>query len=138
MTTTTEDATKPAAVERNTQLEGKWGKKVIEAGYTSVPDVLIRYQQRLKLKPLDVNVLLHLLSYWWKAPGLPRRGQDRGLGPARVHSAICGTHARRPTGLVRCEGRGACPQSAITPGACEAEARPGLTGQTLARPAIAI
>ena len=87
MTTTTEDATKPAAVERNTQLEGKWGKKVIEAGYTSVPDVLIRYQQRLKLKPLDVNVLLHLLSYWWKAPGLPRRGQDRGLGPARVHSA---------------------------------------------------
>lgn len=70
-TTTTENAVKPAA-EKKTQLEGKWGKKVIEAGYTSIPDVLIRYQQRLKLKPLDVNVLLHLLSYWWKAPNLPR------------------------------------------------------------------
>jgi predicted transcriptional regulator len=70
--TTTDNAVKPVAAEKKTQLEGKWGKKVIEAGYTSVPDVIIKYQQRLKLKPLDVNVLLHLLSYWWTAPNLPR------------------------------------------------------------------
>ncbi len=76
MTMTTEDATKPVAAEKKTQLEGKWGKKVIEAGYTSVPDVLIRYQQRLKLKPLDVNVLLHLLSYWWNAHDLPRPSKN--------------------------------------------------------------
>jgi predicted transcriptional regulator len=69
---TTMTAVKPAAAEKKTQLEGKWGRKVIEAGYTSIPDVLIKYQQRLKLKPLDVNVLLHLLSYWWEAPNLPR------------------------------------------------------------------
>jgi predicted transcriptional regulator len=72
----TDDAKNPAAAEKKTQLEGKWGKKVIEAGYTSVPDVLIRYQQRLKLKPLDVNVVLHLLSYWWKAPDLPRPSKN--------------------------------------------------------------
>jgi hypothetical protein len=46
-------------------LEKKWGKKVVEASYTAVPDVLIEYQQRLKLKPLDINVLLHLQSHWW-------------------------------------------------------------------------
>jgi len=72
MTAMSENPVKPAAAENRSQLEGKWGKKVIEAGYTSVPDVLIRYQQRLKLKPLDINVLLHLLSYWWKAGNLPR------------------------------------------------------------------
>ena len=70
--TTTDDAVKPAAAEKKTQLEDKWGKKVIDAGYTSFPDVIIKYQQRLKLKPLDMNVLLHLLSYWWTAPNLPR------------------------------------------------------------------
>lgn len=70
--TTTKDAVKPGAAEKKTQLERKWGKKVIEAGYTAIPDVLIKYQQRLKLKPLDLNVLLHLLSYWWEAPNLPR------------------------------------------------------------------
>jgi predicted transcriptional regulator len=69
---TTKDAVKPDTAENKSRLEGKWGKKVIGAGYTAVPDVLIKYQQRLKLKPLDVNVLLHLLSYWWKASDLPR------------------------------------------------------------------
>jgi predicted transcriptional regulator len=72
MATMSEDAVKPAVAEKKSQLEGKWGKKVIEAGYTSIPDVLIRYQRRLKLKPLDINVLLHVLSYWWKAGNLPR------------------------------------------------------------------
>jgi len=70
--TTTDDLTKPTKAEKKTQLERKWGKKIIEAGYTAIPDVLTKYQQRLKLKPLDINVLLHLLSYWWEAPNLPR------------------------------------------------------------------
>jgi len=83
MTTTTEDAKKPAAAEKKTQLEGKWGKKVIEAGYTSVPDVLIRYQQRLKLKPLDVNVLLHLLG-WPQGCGLAMPRSLAGESPAPV------------------------------------------------------
>ena len=68
----TKDVVKPAATEDKTQLEKKWGKDVIKAGYTAVPDVLIKYQQRLKLKPLEVNLLLHLLSYWWQASNLPR------------------------------------------------------------------
>lgn len=72
MTTTGDEAIKPSEAEKKSQLEGKWGKKVIASGYTSVPDVIIKYQQRLKLTPLDMNVLLHLLSYWWDAPNLPR------------------------------------------------------------------
>jgi predicted transcriptional regulator len=72
MTTTGDEAIKPSESQKKSQLEGKWGKKVIASGYTSVPDVIIKYQQRLKLTPLDVNVLLHLLSYWWTAPNLPR------------------------------------------------------------------
>lgn len=60
--------------EKKPVLEKKWGKPVIDAGYTAVPTVLVKYQQRLKLKPLDVNILLllHLLSYWWSSDEFPR------------------------------------------------------------------
>ena len=81
MTTTGDEALKPTEAEKKSQLEGKWGKKVIASGYTSVPDVIIKYQQRLKLMPLDVNVLLHLLTYWWTAPNLPRPAKNTLANP---------------------------------------------------------
>jgi len=47
-------------------LEAKWGKTLIAAGFTALPDVIFLYQKALKLKRTDVLVLLHLASYWWK------------------------------------------------------------------------
>lgn len=47
-------------------LEAKWGKTLIAAGFTALPDVIFQNQKALKLKPLDVMVILHLASYWWK------------------------------------------------------------------------
>jgi predicted transcriptional regulator len=67
-----EQALKSATKKENQALERKWGKAAIEAGYTAVPLVMLKYQQRLGLNPLDVNVLMQILSYWWKEGGLPR------------------------------------------------------------------
>jgi len=63
---TTKPATKPTASPTEKVLEAKWGKTLIAAGFTALPDVIFQYQKALKLKPLDVLVLLHLASYWWK------------------------------------------------------------------------
>ena len=63
---TTKQATKPTASPTEKVLEAKWGKTLIAAGFTALPDVIFQYQKALKLKPLDVLVLLHLASYWWK------------------------------------------------------------------------
>lgn len=63
---TTKPATKPTATPTEKVLEAKWGKTLIAAGFTALPDVIFQYQKALKLKPLDVLVLLHLASYWWK------------------------------------------------------------------------
>lgn len=49
-------------------LVAKWGKASMAAGFTALPDVVFHQQKVLKLKPLDVLILLHLASYWWK-PG---------------------------------------------------------------------
>lgn len=62
-------STKPKeAITSGTQkvLEAKWGKTLIAAGFTALPDVIFQYQKALKLKPLDILILLHLASYWWK------------------------------------------------------------------------
>lgn len=63
---TTKSAPKPSTSPTEKVLEAKWGKTLIAAGFTALPDVIFQYQKALKLKPLDVLVLLHLASYWWK------------------------------------------------------------------------
>lgn len=59
---------KPKPITSGAQkvLEAKWGKTLIAAGFTALPDVIFQYQKALKLKPLDILILLHLASYWWK------------------------------------------------------------------------
>lgn len=68
---TTKPTPKPAATGTEKVLEAKWGKKLIAAGFTALPDVIFQYQKALKLKPLDVLILLHLASYWWKPTSNP-------------------------------------------------------------------
>ena len=56
----------PTTSASNRILEDKWGKTLVSAGFTALPDVIFQYQKALKLKPLDVLIILHLASYWWK------------------------------------------------------------------------
>lgn len=63
---TAKEKPKSSAAATDKILEAKWGKTLISAGFTALPDVIFQYQKALKLKPLDVLILLHLASYWWK------------------------------------------------------------------------
>lgn len=51
--------------------ERKWTKPLMDAGYTVIPDVILDRQRALGLDPIDVNILLQLLTHWWKADNLP-------------------------------------------------------------------
>ena len=53
-------------------LASRWGKNLIDAGWTALPNVIFRNQKELGLKPLDVLILLHLASHWWMATEPPR------------------------------------------------------------------
>lgn len=66
--TTKTTPTAPAATSTETQkaLEAKWGKPLLAAGFTALPDVVFRFQKKLQLERTDVLILLHLASYWWK------------------------------------------------------------------------
>lgn len=51
--------------------ELKWGKALIKAGWTLVPNQLLERQAALGLDPIDINILLHILRHWWDANRLP-------------------------------------------------------------------
>src|SRR6218665_3869068 len=53
-----------AAVREN---EKRWGKAVMDAGWTCIPSTIILRQQALGLDPVDMNIVLVIAAYWWKA-----------------------------------------------------------------------
>lgn len=42
-----------------------WGKPVIAYGYAAVPSILVQAQRRLGITPLQFNIIVQLLDYWW-------------------------------------------------------------------------
>jgi hypothetical protein len=48
----------------------KW-KEAAEAGFQAVPDVLLRFQSRLGLDPVEVVILLNITMHWWEVDDLP-------------------------------------------------------------------
>jgi DNA-binding MarR family transcriptional regulator len=72
MNTTTDKKTKADEQQKVKINVEKWGRPLIEAGWTLVPSTLIERQRKLGLDPLDFNILLHLMSYWWEPENKPR------------------------------------------------------------------
>ncbi len=53
------------------QSEQKWSPALMDAGYSMIPNVIIEHQRALGLDAVDINILLHLIRYWWTADNLP-------------------------------------------------------------------
>lgn len=57
--------------ERLQSSEKKWGKAVMDLGFSILPSLIFRAQARLGLSPVQLVVLLHLADYWWQKERLP-------------------------------------------------------------------
>lgn len=67
--------------------EKKWTKSLMSGGWTVIPNVIFERQQALGLEPIDINILLHIASYWWSPEGKPH--------PSKVTIATAiGVHPR--------------------------------------------
>lgn len=94
MSTPASPKPKPATTG-DTPLAARWGATVLAHGFTGFPDVIFKYQKTLKLKPLDVLILLHLASYWREAGNHPWPAKATiadaiGVDPRTVQRAIVG------------------------------------------------
>lgn len=52
-------------------ISERWGGAV-KAGFTPVPNSLVKAQAELQLSPNEVVVILNLLVHWWHRDHLPR------------------------------------------------------------------
>jgi predicted transcriptional regulator len=57
--------------EESSAVAKKWTKPLAEAGWTALPTVIFERQNALGLDSMDINIILHLASYWWKAGNAP-------------------------------------------------------------------
>lgn len=75
------------------KLEERWGKQTLDVkGWTGIPSLLLERQQMLKIDPVDMNILLVLLSHWWNKENMPfpSKGRiaeiiNRDVGTVRRH-----------------------------------------------------
>lgn len=56
--------------------EQRWGKAVIDRGFTVVPSMLFWAQARLRITPEEFNVIMQLAAHWWDANEDPRPAKD--------------------------------------------------------------
>jgi predicted transcriptional regulator len=63
---------KKAKQEELSRLEQKWTPKLMEVGWTVIPSIILEKQHAFELRPVDVNVLMQLLKYWWFSDNPPR------------------------------------------------------------------
>jgi DNA-binding transcriptional regulator YhcF (GntR family) len=75
----------------------KWGKRVAERGFSQVPNYLLQINMFVtdekKLPPVEMVILLQLVSSWWKKDEMPflamRTLADRtGISERQVQRAI--------------------------------------------------
>ena len=83
--------------------EKKWGKQVLAQGFSILPSLLFKAQRRLKLKPIELAILVHLADFWWDSerkpyPSKQRLAERLGIGPRQVQHWIANLEA---AGLVK-------------------------------------
>lgn len=90
----------PDGATKGKKVEKIWGKAVIACGFTITPSLLIQGQRRLGLSPLQMNIVLHLLDFWWDP--------DRKPFPSKAEIAErIGVHPRTiQKNIAEMEGQG--------------------------------
>jgi predicted transcriptional regulator len=87
--------------------EAKWSRELMQTGWTAIPNVIIERQRALGFDPLDVNILLHLFSYWWTPEGKPHPSKKTIAEAINVDPRTVQRHIARleKAGMIRREQR---------------------------------
>jgi len=98
---------KSEAADKLQVNEKKWTPTLMKAGWTALPNVLFERQQALGLDPLDINIILHIASYWWSHGSKPHPSKATiakaiGIDPRSVQRRIAALETAK---LIRREER---------------------------------
>jgi hypothetical protein len=59
------------ANKKASSTERIWGKTVHRHGYAGIPSILIQLQRRIGLNPIQMNIIVQLLDYWFEPTRKP-------------------------------------------------------------------
>ncbi len=81
-----------AAMEIPPPGRDKFGE-AMDGGFQVVPDVLLKYQKRLGLQPLDLGIVLNIMMHWWTAdekpfPRMKMIADRMGVSPRTVERRV--------------------------------------------------
>lgn len=62
--------------EKKITHEERWGKDALAMGWTAIPASLFFLQGTLAISPVAFNVLLNLITHWWKPYEWPHPSQE--------------------------------------------------------------
>lgn len=99
--------TKKVQQREFTRLEQKWTPKLMEAGWTVIPSIILEKQHALELKPIDINVLMQLFKHWWFSDNPPRPSkrsiaESMGVSESTVQRSLARMEKK---GLIKREKR---------------------------------
>ena len=92
---TKKDAAQKQADEQLKVNEKKWSKTLMNSGWTALPSVILERQQALGLDAIDVNILMHLASYWWTAENKPHPSKKTIAAAIGIDSRTVQRHIAR-------------------------------------------
>jgi len=89
------------------QNEKKWSPTLMKAGWSAFPNIIIEKQRALGLDAMDMNILLHLVQYWWLEENVPHPSvatiaEAIGVTPRAIQKRITALQA---AGLITREER---------------------------------
>lgn len=87
----------------------KYGRTLMDAGWTVVPSTIIERQRKLGLDATDMNIVLHLMNHWWQADNKPHPSKGRIADALGVSARTVQRHIARMEagGLLKREVRSA-------------------------------
>jgi predicted transcriptional regulator len=66
----------PTKKKGGRRAEDKWSPQVLKLGYTPLPNLLLKAQGKLKITPMQFNVLVQVVEHWWEAERDPYPAKD--------------------------------------------------------------
>ena len=93
------------------RAEDKWGDAAL-VGFSQIPDTLLKAQHAMGISSLELNVLLNLISFWWKAddqpfPSSASLAKRMGVQPRTVQKTIKALTDKGVIGRAPITGKGA-------------------------------
>lgn len=97
------------------ELDAKWGNviKGIGGGWTAIPNLLLRKQAVLNISPLELNVLIDLIRFWWEPKQAPFPSSEKiaaeiGVSNRTIYRALFSLEEKGFIARIAAEGKATC------------------------------